>query len=87
MRSGIEKVESRAQSRACARLTLTLALSHQGRGDSLDSIRAWFRLVILVAFWIPAFAGMTGRGAGARTAAAKYGLAGVSHSSLLSLLS
>ena len=32
------------QSRACARRTLTLALSHKGRGgDPLADIRTWFR--------------------------------------------
>ena len=40
--------------------TLTLALSHQGRGDALVPIRAWHPVAGLVArLWIPAFAGMT----------------------------
>ena len=39
---------------------LTLALSHQGRGDTLVGIWGWFRAAILdERFWIPAFAGMT----------------------------
>ena len=47
-----------------ARVTLTLALSHEGRGDPLAALGAWFRLAVLVGFWIPAFAGMTGGRAG-----------------------
>ncbi len=43
-------------------VTLTLALSHQGRGDTLVGIRAWLRVACLVGLWIPAFAGMTGAG-------------------------
>ena len=39
---------SRPQSRACARRTLTLALSHKGRRDPLVAIRTWFRMADLV---------------------------------------
>ena len=53
---------SRRRSRACARRTLILAFSHEGRRDPLLVICAWFRVAGLVAtVWIPAFAGMTGR--------------------------
>ena len=42
--------------------TLTLALSHQGRGDLLVGISDWFQATGLIGdLWIPAFAGMTGR--------------------------
>ena len=41
-------------------VTLILAFSHQGRRDLLVTVRAWFPAAILVGFWIPAFAGMTG---------------------------
>ena len=37
---------SRPQSRACARRALTLALSHEGRGDPLAAIHARFSPVI-----------------------------------------
>ena len=51
---------SRPQSRAQARLTLTLALSRKGRGDPLATICTWFRMAgLAAAVWIPAFAGMT----------------------------
>jgi len=44
-----------------ARDTLTLALSHKGRGDLSLAIHTWFRVANLAAtIWIPAFAGMTG---------------------------
>ena len=55
------------RTRASARDTLTLALSHQGRGDSLAALGTWFRMAVLFAgFWIPAFAGMTGGDGGGR---------------------
>ena len=45
---------------ALARVTLTLALSHKGRGDPPAALGAWFRMAGLAASdWIPAFAGMT----------------------------
>ena len=43
---------------ALARVTLTLALSRKGRGDPLAAFGAWFRLAVLVGFWIPAKAGI-----------------------------
>ena len=50
---------------ALARVTLTLALSHEGRGDPPASVRAWFRMAGLAeTAWIPAFAGMTGQADG-----------------------
>ena len=50
-----------ARAAALARGTLTLALSHEGRGDPLAAVRAWFRLAgLIAALWIPAFAEMTG---------------------------
>ena len=39
---------SRPQSRAVARRALTLALSHEGRGDPPASVRAWFRAAGLI---------------------------------------
>ena len=48
---------------ALERVTLALALSHEGRGDPLVGICAWFRVAGLAAtVWIPACAGMTGVG-------------------------
>ena len=57
--------ERPARRAALARVTLTLALSHEGRGDPPASIRAWFRGAGLAStVRIPAFAGMTGAKAG-----------------------
>ena len=42
--NGMGARASRPLSRACARRTLTLTLSHKGRGGPLTAVRAWFRL-------------------------------------------
>ena len=47
---------------------LTLALSHEGRGDPLAAVCTWFRAAGLAAtVWIPAFAGMTGAKTNSKT--------------------
>ena len=58
-----------ARNAALARVTLTLALSHERRGDPLAGVWGWFRMAGLIGShrggrrtrWIPAFAGMTAR--------------------------
>ena len=55
------------RTRACARDTLALALSHEGRGDPPFALSAWLRMANALA---------AGRGLDARGALALKGLAG-----------